>query len=69
MYEIEILHHFFFILNFLKFLQDRHCRSGSDYKDLKSDVGSTLSVNLWDIFIKNVTFKWQYSGFNFKSFI
>ena len=31
----------------------------------QSDVGFTLSVNLWDIyFVKNITLKWQYSGFD-----
>ena len=31
---------------------------------VQSDVGFTLSVNLWDIyFVKNITLKWQYSGF------
>ena len=34
-------------------------------KTVQSDVGFTLSVNLWDIyFVKNITLKWQYSGFN-----
>ena len=32
---------------------------------VQSDVGFTLSVNLWDIyFVKTITMKWQYSGFN-----
>ena len=31
----------------------------------QSDVGFTLSVNLWDIFfVKNITLKKCYSGFN-----
>ena len=32
---------------------------------VQSDVGFILSVNLWDIyFVKYITLKWQYSGFN-----
>ena len=33
---------------------------------VQSDVGFTLSVNLWDIlfFFKNITLKWRCSGFN-----
>ena len=34
-------------------------------QNVQSDVGFTLSVNLWDIyFVKTINMKWQYSGFN-----
>ena len=63
-YEVELFRHFFY-LEFLKI----SCRTDIVDKDqttqtIQSDAGSTLCV-----FVKNVTFKWQYSGFNFGSFI
>ena len=67
MHGVELFHKFS-----SQILQNVHSVWTTDSVDqdqtahtVQSDVGFTLSVNLWDIyFVKNITLKWQYSGFN-----
>ena len=54
MYEVELFHHFFY-LEFLK----NYCRTdivdqGQTTQTVQSDVGSTLSVNLEDVFLSKM---------------
>ena len=71
MYEVELFHHFFF---FLSGIFKSSCRTDIVDQDQTIKTYSLMldshhPLTLGYIFFKNVTFKWQNSGFNFESFI
>ena len=70
MHRVELFHKFSSrILQNVSLCPDRHSldqdQTEQTEQTVQSDVGFTLSVNLWDIyFVRNITLKWQYSGMN-----
>ena len=65
MHGVELFHQFSSrILQNVSLCSDRQTDSvdqDQTAQTVKSDVGFTLSVNLWDIyFVKNITLKWHY---------